>query len=214
MYSLPVSGQPVFWIRHGETEYNQKGIVQGKAIDSSLSEMGKIQAQAFYEAYKHIPFAAIFTSSLQRTKQTVEPFLADSSVPHYEIPELDEIHWGKWEGKKVEEIIEELGQCYEEWDKGNYDFNIYKGESPLQALERVKKGLEKIFSVETEKPILVCAHSRISRIVFTHLFGYELKDMSKFGLNNTALSIISRYKNHFIMNRFNDTTHLMLCESL
>ncbi len=214
MYSLPDSGQAIFWIRHGETEYNKAGIVQGSAIDADLSETGKIQAQAFYEAYKHIPFAGIFTSTLKRTKQTVAPFLQNSNIPHYEIPELDEIHWGKWEGKKVEEIIEELSLCYEEWDKGNYDFNIYEGESPLDVLHRIQKGLEKIFSIEQEKPILVCAHSRVSRIVFTHLFGYELKDMSKFGLNNTALSIISRYEKHFILNRFNDTTHLMLCESL
>jgi len=38
----------IYFIRHGETEYNKLGIVQGSGVDSELNENGRAQAQAFY----------------------------------------------------------------------------------------------------------------------------------------------------------------------
>ncbi len=66
----------IYIIRHGETDYNRLGIMQGSSIDTDLSEIGRLQAQAFYEQYQQLAFDAIITSSLRRTWQTVAPFLA------------------------------------------------------------------------------------------------------------------------------------------
>lgn len=42
----------VYFLRHGETEQNLLGIVQGSGIDSHLNENGLQQASLFYEKYK------------------------------------------------------------------------------------------------------------------------------------------------------------------
>lgn len=64
----------IYIIRHGETDYNKQGIIQGGGIDSSLNELGRRQAQQFYQAYHHIQFDRIYTSELKRTHQSVAPF--------------------------------------------------------------------------------------------------------------------------------------------
>ena len=46
----------IYLIRHGETEFNRMGIVQGSGIDSDLNETGILQARAFFETYRHITF--------------------------------------------------------------------------------------------------------------------------------------------------------------
>ena len=214
MHSIPPAGQAIFWIRHGETTCNSNGIVQGSGIDSELSETGKIQAQAFYQAYKHIPFKAIFISPLKRTKQTVENFKKKNKIPTYEIPELTEINWGKWEGKKTSELQQEINECYNKWNKGETDYNPYNGESPEMLAKRVKVALQKIFEISPQGPILVCSHSRVSRVAFTQMFEYELKYMYLFNLKNTSLNLITKHLNKFILHKFNDITHLLLCESL
>ena len=48
-----------YFIRHGQTDLNLKGIVQGRGVDSPLNDNGFKQAQAFYDAYKDIPFDKI-----------------------------------------------------------------------------------------------------------------------------------------------------------
>jgi probable phosphoglycerate mutase len=38
----------IYLIRHGETDYNRRGVVQGSGVDSDLNEMGQAQATAFF----------------------------------------------------------------------------------------------------------------------------------------------------------------------
>ena len=46
----------IYIIRHGETDYNRQGIVQGQGVDTSLNDLGRRQASAFFEHYRHIDF--------------------------------------------------------------------------------------------------------------------------------------------------------------
>ena len=44
----------IYLIRHGETEYNRMGVVQGSGIDADLNELGNRQAKAFFDHYQHL----------------------------------------------------------------------------------------------------------------------------------------------------------------
>lgn len=65
----------IYIIRHGETEYNRLGIMQGSGVDTDLSDIGRAQAKRFYEHYRHIHFDLFIASKLKRTAQTLAPFL-------------------------------------------------------------------------------------------------------------------------------------------
>ena len=65
----------IYLIRHGETEFNRRGVVQGSGIDSDLNELGFLQARAFFDVYQDIEFDKIYTSKLRRTVQSVQEFI-------------------------------------------------------------------------------------------------------------------------------------------
>ena len=89
----------IYIIRHGETEYNRLGIVQGSGINEPLNEKGIWQANRFFESYKKINFTKIYTSKLIRTQQTIQPFI--NAGHEFEAHAgLNEISWGIFEGKK------------------------------------------------------------------------------------------------------------------
>ncbi len=88
----------IYIIRHGETELNRQGIVQGRGINADLNDLGRAQAEAFYQTYKDVGFDKIYTSALKRTWQTVQKFI-DSELPWERLSGLDELAWGVWEGK-------------------------------------------------------------------------------------------------------------------
>ncbi|MCZ6899539.1 MAG: histidine phosphatase family protein, partial [Bacteroidetes bacterium] len=46
----------IYLIRHGETDLNRAGVVQGSGVDTSINDFGRRQANEFYEKYKHVPF--------------------------------------------------------------------------------------------------------------------------------------------------------------
>ena len=88
----------IYLIRHGETDYNRRGIVQGSGIDADLNDIGEAQALAFFESYQHVPFDKIYTSKLKRTTQSVQDFIA-LGIPVESHGGLNEISWGINEGQ-------------------------------------------------------------------------------------------------------------------
>ncbi len=90
----------LYLVRHGETDFNRKRIVQGRGVNASLNERGREQSRMFFAAYGHLPFEHVFVSSLDRSQQTAEPFL-ERGLPWSAHPELDEIDWGRSEGKRA-----------------------------------------------------------------------------------------------------------------
>ena len=52
----------IFILRHAETDFNKRGVVQGSGIDAPLNDTGKAQARAFYTRYKNYPFDKIYIS--------------------------------------------------------------------------------------------------------------------------------------------------------
>ena len=62
----------IYLTRHGQTDYNLKGVVQGSGIDADLNATGRAQANAFYQAYKDHPFDKLYVSGLKRTFQSMD----------------------------------------------------------------------------------------------------------------------------------------------
>ena len=62
----------IYYVRHGETDYNKAYLIQG-SIDAPLNEVGMEQAHQIALKLKDIKFAAIYCSPLRRARQTAEP---------------------------------------------------------------------------------------------------------------------------------------------
>ena len=73
--------QQIYLLRHGQTDFNVQGIVQGSGVNSDLNERGRWQAERFWQAYQDMPFARVYTSALKRTQQSVQHFI-DKGIPH------------------------------------------------------------------------------------------------------------------------------------
>ena len=177
----------LYFIRHGQTDLNLKGIVQGRGVDSPLNQHGFKQAKAFYEAYKTIPFDKIYTSTLLRTHQTVAPFL-DKGIPMEKLAGLDEISWGIYEGKEQNaEILRGFGNLVESWKNNDLDKAVENGESPNSLVTRQKLAISHILEQEDESNILICMHGRALRIMLCHLTNVPVCQMDDFPHANTAL---------------------------
>jgi len=88
----------LYILRHGETEFNRLGIVQGSGVDTDLNETGIGQSRAFFETYQEIDFQLVVTSKLRRTHQTVRHFL-EKEIPWIQTEDINEMSWGDQEGK-------------------------------------------------------------------------------------------------------------------
>ena len=166
--------QKTFYIiRHGQTDLNKKGIIQGRGIDTDLNDAGRKQADAFFKAYRDTHFDKIYISELKRTQQTVQQFI-DLGIPYQKLAGLDELAWGIYEGQPgTPENRVVFKKIMTDWLEGRLDSKFEEGESPNEVQERQKEALKEIMSHPDEKTVLICMHGRAMRLFLCLLTSLE-----------------------------------------
>ena len=200
----------IYIIRHGETDFNKKGIIQGSGVDSDLNELGKEQAQKFYKAYHHIAFDKIYSSQLQRTIQSVQPFIS-AGFKHQALAALNEMSWGSLEGKvSTPQSHRAYVNMLEDWKAGLLDRSIANGESPNALFKRQQRGMNELLKKDDERTILICSHGRAMRSLLSLLTAEPLSKMDQFKHSNLCLYILEKEENVFNIVERNSIAHLWI----
>ena len=198
----------IYLVRHGQTDYNLQGVVQGSGIDAPINATGRAQADAFFTAYRHLPFDQLYHSALIRTGQSIQGFI-DLGIPTRGLAELNEISWGNYEGTPM---TPEEGEYYRmmlhQWQQGNLDYAIAGGESPNSVAERLNRAIQIILNGPGET-ILVCMHGRAMRIFLSLICQTPLKEMDQYEHGNLCLYVLEQVDGGaFQLSKQNDQTHL------
>ncbi len=203
----------IYIVRHGETDFNKRGIVQGGGVDSDLNERGLQQADSLYRYYRNIPFQTVLTSKLKRTHQTMKPFI-DDGIPWEQHADINEMNWGIHEGKESTEAMrKEYRTVLNSWKQGNYEARLQDGESANDLGFRVERFVRHLFQ-RPEEIILVCSHGRAMRGLICALRGLPWSEMQQFEHANTGLWLAHRNGETLHFTLENDTRHLEILGSL
>ncbi len=156
-------------VRHGSSDYNEKGLWTGWA-DPSLTEKGQDEAHRAGQSLKNVRIDYAFTSSLKRAKETLEEMqkTLGISVPVTEHEALNERNYGDYTGKNKWEIKEKLGEEEFLRIRRGWDHPIPNGESLKQVYERVvpyyKKEIEPLL-VQGKNVIVVSSGNALRALV-------------------------------------------------
>ncbi|KAI0373013.1 phosphoglycerate mutase-like protein [Pilatotrama ljubarskyi] len=179
----------VYIVRHGETDHNRQGIIQGQ-LDTPLNAAGVRQAQLAADALEDVPFesdgGAAYSSDLQRARKTAEIILEKHPGVKLEITEaLRERHMGDWQGGSVhnrgdpppnlEPIVDFLSRSVNWWNK-TISKHTQRKVAELRALESTSSaqdGLEAGERLSEFEPahILVVSHGGLIGTLVTNLIG-------------------------------------------
>ena len=156
----------IFLVRHGETEYNARGICQGQLLDVGLNKHGREQAQNLAAMLQEKNIGAIYSSPLKRARQTADIIAQSLNLPVNEHPQLVEGSFGAADGTSMD--IVRTWSTYPLWinpDPKYDDVHYANGESKRQIRARVLAALNEICTHEKAENILIVAHSAIVRFL-------------------------------------------------
>lgn len=203
-----MSSKKIYIIRHGQTDYNKKGIVQGSGIDTSLNDLGKAQAHAFYSFYKNVQFDVIYTSELKRSQESVASF-SSLNIPTRAFAGLNEINWGEKEGMRITpEEDAYYHRLLKAWQDGNTELAIDGGESPQDVADRQRPVIHELLNTRNEKNVLVCMHGRAIRVLLCQLLNYPLRAMDCFEHRNLCLYLLNFTGTMMSVEKYNNIEHL------
>ena len=168
----------IYLVRHGLTDWNIKGLLQGQS-NIPLNKEGEKQAvEAAKKHFKKIKFAAIFSSDLVRAKRTAEIIALEKKIAVETSKLIRERDFGPFEGKLFNEVIKELRLDIQSFrmltDQEADNLGI---ESDSKLMERFLRFLREVAIAYQGKKILVVTHGSVMRVFLTKL-GYLSKEES------------------------------------
>ncbi|MGD8192285.1 histidine phosphatase family protein [Brevibacillus ginsengisoli] len=93
----------LYFIRHGETDWNKLRRIQGHS-DIELNSLGEEQAERLAAHIANHPITAVYSSDLKRARCTAQKLADLVGVPLQTLETLRERNYGEWEGLTMEEI--------------------------------------------------------------------------------------------------------------
>lgn len=186
----------VYFVRHGQTEFNHIGRIQGGRIDSPLTQVGIEGAKKAGQRLAEVKFDQIYASPLQRAKDTASYIMAENNDPNQPgiIEEINfrELQFGNWEGQFIHDIKEEPQYANLKNQPENYDPSGHEGESYQQLVARSQQALAKIIKEQaTADNLLIVSHGITLTTLIKSLEGKEQAAYRESGLlANTSISIM------------------------
>jgi len=187
-------GVRLYLCRHGQTDYNAKGMIQGCGIDRELSEVGLAQAVCIGEALREVPLDVVGSSTLKRAMQTAEAVrkhhATANSVEHRGLREMD---FGDFEGKRPDEVQDLYDSVTGAWAEGRLDAAWPAGESPLEVVQRARQALIDILGAthqNTTRHVALVTHGRLNKILLSSLLGLGLQNSHHLTQANCCINVI------------------------
>lgn len=172
------TGEITFYlVRHGETDFNRTGRLQGHT-DTELNETGKKQALRVADKAKNFNLNGIVASDLKRAHQTASIISNALSVPVIQTTTaLREASFGILDGMTYEEIARMHNQSVEKLMEAGLD-RLPGVESRESLSRRALDFLAKVAEETSDRRLLVVTHGGIMRSVAGKILGVELTYLS------------------------------------
>lgn len=182
-------------IRHGETDWNAQGKIQGRT-DIPLNATGTEQAQQCGAYLSASDWDLIITSPLQRARRTAEIINETLDLPLVEMEEFAEKHFGDAEGMTFEERALTFPDRLYPNQEDNGVFS-----------ERLATGLKVISDRYPDQRVLLVSHGGVINAILGKLSDGEIGS-GKTRLFNACLSHIQFDQSSWIIRNYNQVSHL------
>lgn len=184
-------------LRHGRTEANAGGLLQGR-IDPELDELGRLQAAAAAAAIG--PVDRVISSPLRRARETAAAFGAPVEIDDRFI----ELDYGDWEAKPVRDVPAET---WAEW-RSDLDFRPPGGETLAELGDRVRGGLDDLAADAIHADIVIVSHVSPIKASAAWALGTGDETTWRMYLAQASISRIGTTVDSARLIEFNSTAHL------
>jgi probable phosphoglycerate mutase len=138
-------------VRHGQTEWNARGLMQGQTADIPLTDLGQAQAAAAAAELVSLSPGALISSDLLRARQTAEHCARATGLPIAVTPALREQGYGVLEGRPSRELWDVVDWTDPHWSAEG-------GESLAQLHGRVGAFLEQLRADRPGEVVALVTH--------------------------------------------------------
>lgn len=178
-----------YLVRHGETDANRTGILQGY-MDVPLSQTGRKQAEVMAQALAGVAFAVVYSSDLSRAADTAALISACRACPLIVDAGIKEINCGMLQGKTFPQVGELWPDVYSALKADPMDAPRPGGESYREFYNRTVSAFDRIVAANPDSVVAVVTHGGVIRNILAHAKGRPV-DPGEPAFANCSISIVT-----------------------
>jgi 2,3-bisphosphoglycerate-dependent phosphoglycerate mutase len=197
----------IILIRHGETDWNATGRLQGHS-DTPLNAVGREQARRAARRLTGEPVQALYSSDLARSLETAMIIGQELGLPVMTSPQLRERRYGVWEGLTPAEIQTRYPEQFVQWRARSMDFAPPQGETVAQLLTRAFTELQAIARRHVGEVVAVITHGGLCYVLLNHILGSVNGDRREFTFGNASIHTLEMTGGRWSVISMNDIAHL------
>lgn len=174
-------------IRHGDNDFLGHTLA-GWMPGIHLNENGRAQAEWIADRLLHVPIRAIYSSPLERARETAEPLARRLGLEIRISDALGEVHLGEWTGRAFDELRNDP-----QWRRFNSfrsGARIPGGETMIEFQQRMLAAMEAIRREHPEGTVAVVSHGDPIRAVLCHYLGMPLDLIHRLEIEPASVSVI------------------------
>ena len=198
-----------YLIRHGETEWNRSGKIQGHS-DVPLSEHGRRQMRILGTRLTGCAFSTVYASDLSRALESAAIIVEGRETSIETDSDLREFSYGDWEGLTFKEVESRFPKVFaRRVGSGNTRFAAPGGEDSLQVLDRVRRFYARtVKRHDDSEDLLIVAHGGTLRALLVCLLDLTTDHFWRFRVDCGSLSVVNNHPDGRVLETWNDTGHL------
>lgn len=177
----------LLFIRHGETDWNRQQRFQGQ-IDVPLNATGEQQAARLAQRLAAERHDQLFSSDLQRARQTAAPLAAAWQMPAVAVAGLREQSFGVLEGLDAPTIQARHPDLWRLWLQQDADFAPPGGESQRQFHQRVVSSVNDLAASASGQRLVVVTHGGVLDMLWRTVHGLPLCGLRECAIPNTGVN--------------------------
>jgi alpha-ribazole phosphatase len=194
-------------VRHAQTDWNREGRYQGWR-DTPLSEAGRVQAEAAGRLLASQPLAAVWSSPLQRARETAAAIAAPQRLEVKEDEAFKEMRFGDWEGLTRDEVNARFPAEYRAWGETPHLATPPGAETLTEVRQRVLHGLEDLRAAHDGQTVCLVAHGISIRMLILEALGLGTDRLWSLQVSSTGISELEFRDDWAAVRRMNSLIHL------
>ena len=174
-------------IRHGLNDFVGKAIA-GRRPGTHLNAEGRAQAEDLAERLAGVGLSAIYSSPMERARETAEPLSKRLKRPVEIEPGLHEWDCGALTGKTMAELAEDTGwKTFHEYRLGS---RLPDGELAIEVQARFVTAMERLRHAHPDQTVALFSHADPIKAALFYYLGITLDNLSRLDIQPASISAI------------------------
>ncbi|QUC64366.1 histidine phosphatase family protein [Nitrosopumilus sp. K4] len=193
----------IIFLRHGQAKNNTERILAGRTPGIPLTDKGVDQAQKAAEFLEHMNISAIYSSPIERAKNTAEIVGKHNSVDVRIDERLIELDMGKFTGMPYDEIFSSHGNVFMKFYNGELEIAHNGVETFDQVKKRVLGIVDDVLENHPDENVVLVTHMDPIKAMLATIVDLSPKNLYELIIANASLNIFREYQRMFSVSGLN-----------